>query len=164
MSEQDAIEADAIPERLSFTSPPALMTAVVASIVLLAFAMYGWWALGREIRQQITWPQATTLLVVIFAMIAIMLAVGYSRLWANEKGVIVRNGLFLRRYSLDEIAGVRLRPGDAWSTLLIKKDGELVRKPVLAIQFIEGESGQRKVVSLRRWLVANGASSEGIGG
>lgn len=151
-----------VPERLAYTSAPALMTAVVLSIVLLALSMFGWWALGREIREQITWLQAATLLFFIFLMIGIMLSIGYSRLWANEDGVTVRNGPVLRRYRIDQIAGVRLRPGDAWSSLLLKGDGELKRKPVLAIQFLEGETGQHKVVQLRRWLVAHGANSEGV--
>lgn len=152
----------AVPERLAYTSPPALMTAVVLSIVLMSSAMFGWWALGREIREQISWAQAATLLFFLFVMIAIMLSIGYSRLWADERGVTVRNGPVLRRYPIDQIAGVRLRPGDAWSSLLLKGGPELKRRPVLAIQFLEGEPGRRKVIELRRWLVAHGANSEGI--
>jgi len=151
------------PERLSYTSPPALMTAVVLSIVLLSASMFGWWAIGEEIRDKITWPQAGTLLFFVFLMIGMMLSIGYSRLWADERGVIVRNGPFIRRFSIAQIAGVRLRPGDAWTSLLIKTDGEeLKRQPVLAIQFLEGEAGRRKVVDLRRWLVAQGAGRDPV--
>ena len=32
---------------------------------------------------------------------------------------------------------------------------------MLAVQFLEGERGQRKVKEIRRWLVANGATSKG---
>lgn len=150
---------DQVPERLAFTSPPALMTGVVLSIVLLSCAMFGWYILGPEIRAQVTWVQAATLLFFVFFMIGVMLSVGYSRLWADESGVTVRNGPILRRYRIDQIAGVRLRKGDAWSYLLIKAPDELKRKPVLAIQSLEGESGQRKLIELRRWLVAHGATS-----
>ncbi|MDO5677341.1 MAG: hypothetical protein Q4G35_07515 [Propionibacteriaceae bacterium] len=154
-------EGEPLPERLAYTSPPALMTSVVLSIVLLSSAMFGWWAIGAEIREQITWFQAATLLFFVFVMIGIMLSIGYSRLWAADGVVTVRNGPILRRYPVDQIAGVRLRPGDAWSSLLIKSDGELKRKPMLAIQFLEGENGRRKLVDLRRWLKAQGATSEG---
>ncbi|QXT63869.1 hypothetical protein [Tessaracoccus palaemonis] len=156
-----APEAAPVPERLSYTSPPALMTAVVLSIVLLSVSMFGWWAIGEEIRDKITWPQAGTLLFFVFLMIGIMLSIGYSRLWADERGVIVRNGPFIRRFTIAQIAGVRLRPGDAWTSLLLKTgDGEEPkRQPVLAIQFLEGEAGRRKVVDLRRWLVARGAGA-----
>lgn len=150
---------DPVPERLAYTSPPALMTGVVLSIVLMSFAMFGWYTLGPEIRAQVTWLQAATLLFFVFFMIAVMLSVGYSRLWADKSGVTVRNGPILRRYPIDQIAGVRLRKGDAWSSLLIKGSDELKRKPVLAIQSLEGEAGQRKLIELRRWLVANGATS-----
>ena len=138
-----------LPERLSYTSGPALMTAVVASVVLLASSLFGWWALGKAIRDQITIPQAATLLFFLFFMIAVMLSIGYSRLWADDSGLTVRNGPIVRRYPLDQIAGLRLRPGDAWSTLLIKDGDALKRKPVLAIQFLEGERAQRKVRELR---------------
>ena len=151
-----------IPERLAYTSAPALMTSVVLSIVLLSFAMFGWYALGKEIRNQITWPQAATLLFFLFFMIGVMLSVGYSRLWANEEGLTVRNGPFLRKYPIENIAGVRLRKGDPWSSLLLKGGEELKRKPVLAIQSLEGEAAQRKLVELRRWLVANGATSRDV--
>ncbi|MFT3887181.1 MAG: hypothetical protein QM713_03325 [Arachnia sp.] len=155
-------EQQPVPERLSYTSPPALMTAVVLSMVLLAFAMFGWWQLGPEIRSQVTWAQGGTLLFFVLFMIFVMLSVGYSRLWASGDEVVVRNGPLIRRYRVDQIAGVRLRSGDAWSSLLIKRDGELKRQAVLAIQFLEGPSGQRKVVELRRWLVERGATSRDV--
>jgi len=135
------------------------MTSVVLSIVLLSFAMFGWYALGKEIRDQITWLQAGTLVFFMLFMIGVMLSVGYSRLWADESGITVRNGPIIRRYPIDSIAGVRLRKGDAWSSLLLKGDTELKKAPVLAIQSLEGEAAQRKIVELRRWLVANGATS-----
>ena len=143
-----AVSEQPVPDRLSYTSPPALMTAIIASIVLLASALFGWWALGPEIRQQVTLAQAGTLLFFVAVMIGVMLSIGYSRLWAQDGVVTVRNGPIVRRYPVDQIAGFRLRPGDAWSSLLIKDDGALQRKPVLAVQFLEGERGQRKVVDL----------------
>lgn len=148
--------------RLSYTSPATLMTAVVLSIVLLAFSLYGWWAIGTEIRNRVTWPQAATLLFFVLLMIGIMLSVGYSRLWADGDEVVIRNGPVLRRFPVSQIAGVRMRPGDAWASLLIKSDGVLNRKATLAIQSLEGEQAQRKVKELRRWLVAHGATSEGF--
>lgn len=152
---------DAAPERLAYTSVPALMTAVVLSIVLMSVSMFGWWALGPDIRAQVTWPQAATLLFFVVVMIGVMLSIGYSRLWAADGVVTVRNGPIVRRYPVEQIAGVRLRSGDAWSSLLVKDDGALKRRPVLAIQFLEGEGGKRKIVELRRWLKANGATSQG---
>ena len=152
-----------LPERLSYTSPPALMTGVVLSVILMSSALFGWWALGKEIRDRVTWPQAGTLLFFVLAHggphAVHRLLAGYG---PTRTGVTVRNGLFLRRYRIDEVAGVRLRPGDAWSSLLIKGGHEIRRRPVLAIQFLEGEAAQRKVVELRRWLVDHGATSRDV--
>ena len=151
-----------LPERLSYASGPALMTGVVLSIVLMSSALFGWWALGKEVRDRVTWAQAGTLLFFVLLMVAIMLSIGYSRLWADGDQVVVRNGPFLHRHPVASIAGVRMRPGDAWASLLIKGDGELKRRPVLAIQSLEGASGQAKLVDLRRWLVERGATSSDV--
>lgn len=151
-----------VPERLHYISSTVLATAAVLSIVLFSFAMYGWSAIGKDIRDRITWAQAGTLLFFLIVMVAMMLSLGYSRLWAEGDTVTVRNGPVVRRYTVDRIAGLRLRPGDAWAYLLIKHEGGVRRRAVLAIQSLEREKAQRKVRELRRWLVANGASSEGV--
>lgn len=151
-----------VPESLSFTSPPALMTAVLLSIITLIFSFYGWYAIGPDIRAQVSWPQVATLLLIVLGMIAIMLSIGYSRLWADDKGVIVRNGPVLRKFSVDQIAGLRLRSGDAWAYLLIKDNGTVKRRAVLSIQSLEGARGRRKLRELRAWLKVNGATSKGI--
>lgn len=155
-------KAEQVPERLAFTSPPALMTSVVLSGVVLMFSLYGWYAIGRDIRSQITLAQGATLVFFVVLMIGIMLSIGYSRLWADEKGVIVRNGPVLRKFSVDQIAGLRLRNGDAWAYLLIKNNGKVKRRAVLSIQQLEGARGKRKMRDLRAWLKANGGTSEGI--
>ncbi len=150
------------PERLSYTSAPALATGVVLSIVLMSFSLFGWWAIGKDVRDRVTWAQGGTLLLMVLLMVAIMLSVGYSHLWARDGMVVVRNGPIVHRYRVDQIAGVRLRPGDAWAGLIIKGDGEVKRRAVLAIQSLEGAGGQRKVVELRTWLVRNGATSRDV--
>ena len=161
-SDKPAAAERGTPERLAYASPPALMTSVVLSIVLLSFSFFGWWAIGKEIRDQITWPQAATLLFFVLLMIGIMLSVGYSRLWADEKGVTVRNGPVLRTFPVEQIAGLRLRSGDAWAYLLIKDGNGVKRRAVLSIQQLEGAQGKRKLRDLRAWLKTNGATSKGI--
>ncbi|RMB57752.1 PH domain-containing protein [Tessaracoccus antarcticus] len=158
----DGPEQATTPERLVFSSVPALLTSLLLSGILLVFALYGWYALGPEIRVQVTWTQAGTLLFFVLVMIGIMLSVGYSRLWADEKGVTVRNGPVLRKFSVDEIAGLRLRSGDAWAYLLIKDGTGVKRRAVLAIQQLEGAQGKKKLRDLREWLKAHGATSKDI--
>lgn len=155
--------APEVPQRLVFTSTAVLATSLVFSVILMISAMYGWYAIGVGIRSQISWVQLATLVFFILLMIGIMLSVGYSRLWADEDGVSVRNGPVLRKFSLDEIAGVRLRQGDAWAYLLIKDGhGGVRRRAVLAIQQIEGDKARAKRSQLRAWLKANGANAAGV--
>ncbi len=152
-----------VPKRLAFTSVPALATSLVLSAVLFIAVMYGWYAIGPEIRSRVTFAQSITLLVVALGMVAIMMSVGYSRLYADERGVIIRNGPVLRKFRIDQVAGLRLRDGDPWAYLLVKDgEGGVRRRAVLAIQQMEGARGKRKVSQVRRWLKANGATSHGI--
>lgn len=154
--------APKLPERLQFTSVAALVTSIVGSVVLLLAAMWGWYAIGASIRAQVTWPQAATLLFFLVFMIAMMLSIGYSRIWADEDGVVIRNGPVLRKFRIEEVAGLRLRDGDPWAYLLVKHNGGVRRRAVLAIQSLEGARAKRKIRVLRAWLKAKGANSEGI--
>jgi len=153
-----------VPRKLSYISTPVLATAVILSMVLLAGALWVWYELGPEIRAQVTWLQAATLLFFVIFMIGVMLAVGYSHVWAAEGEVVIRNGPVMRRFRTEQIAGLRLRKGDPWAYLLVKDpEGDGVRRrAVLAIQSVEGEGAEKKVRELRSWLKANGASSEGV--
>lgn len=155
-------ESEAVPEKLNFTSTPALLTALLLSIVLMMSALFGWYALGHDIRSQMTWAQGGTLLFFVLFMIAMMLSLGYSRLWADESGITVRNGPRVRRYRIDEVAGLRMRSGDAWAYLLVKVDGRAEKRAVLAIQHLEGDGAKRKLRQLRAWLKANGATSKDV--
>lgn len=154
-----------VPEKLSYVSTTVLAVGVVFSVIILAGSLWVWYALGKEIRDQVTWPQAATLLFFVMVMIAMMLAIGYSHLWAANGEVVIRNGPVMRRIKVENIAGLRLRRGDAWAYVLEKDpeaDGGIRKRATLAIQSMEGEKAQRKVRELRQWLVANGASSEGV--
>lgn len=153
----------AIPKRIVFTSTAVLVTALLFSVVLMISAMYGWYAIGPSIRSQMSNFQVGTLAFFVLVMVAIMLSLGYSRLWADEDGIVVRNGPVLRRFRVDEVVGVRLRQGDAWGYLLVKQpDGVVRKRAVLAIQQLEGTKAREKRLVLRAWLKANGASSQGV--
>ena len=150
---------------LSYLSIPSLATSVILSMILLAGALFLWYALGPEVRAQVTMPQAATLLFFVMFMLAAMLLIGYSHLWAADGEVVIRNGPFMRRHKVEDIAGLRLRKGDPWAYLLVKDpkaEGGLHKYGVLAIQSLEGKAAGKKVRQLRRWLKANGATSEGI--
>lgn len=163
VAEGEGISSPKVPQRLAFTSVPALLTSLVLSVTLFIAVLYGWYAIGPGIRGQISGFQAITLLVVAVGMLGIMMSVGYSRLYADERGVVIRNGPVRRKFSIDQVAGLRLRDGDPWAYLLVKDGkGGVRRRAVLAIQQLEGVRGKRKVTTVRRWLKANGATSRGV--
>ena len=162
-TDPEATPSVKVPARLAFTSVPALLTSLVLSAVLFIAVLYGWYAIGPDIREQVSVSQAITLLVVALGMVAIFMSVGYSRLYADERGVIIRNGPVLRKFTIEQVAGLRLRDGDPWAYLLVKDGaGGVRRRAVLAIQQLEGVRAKRKVTQVRRWLKANGATSKGI--
>lgn len=163
IGQAEGVTSTKVPQRLAFTSVPALLTSLVLSVTLFISVLYGWYAIGPEVRGQISGSQAITLLMVALAMLVIMLSIGYSRLYADERGVVIRNGPVRRQFSIDEVAGVRLRDGDPWAYLLVKDGkGGVRRRAVLAIQQLEGVRGKRKITAVRRWLKDNGATSQGI--
>ena len=163
VAEGEGMPSPKVPQRLAFTSVPALLTSLVLSVTLFIAVLYGWYAIGPEIRGQISGFQAITLLVVAVGMLGIMMSIGYSRLYADERGVVIRNGPVRRKFSIDQVAGLRLRDGNPWAYLLVKDGkGGVRRRAVLAIQQLEGFRGKRKVSQVRRWLKANGATSQGI--
>lgn len=141
-------------KRLDYVSRPVMWTALVGSIVLMTAAMYGWFALGKDIRDRITGLQLGTLIFFVLIMVAMMLSIGYSRLWANADGVTVRNMFRVKTFGLDEIIGVRFREGDPWAFLLLRDPSadEPKRHAILAIQSLERAEATTKVLKLRQWL------------
>lgn len=139
---------------LDYLSRPMMWTALVGSIVLMVSAMYGWFAIGREIRERITALQAGTLVFFVLVMVAMMLSIGYSRLWANPDGITVRNMFRVKTFPVSDVMGVRLRPGDPWAFLLVRDpaSSEPKRHAILAIQSMEREQATTKVLRLRQWL------------
>lgn len=162
MEPQEQPEATDVPKRLNFTSVPALATGIGLSALLLVAAMVGWYAIGPDVRAQVSWGQGAIWLTLIFIMLAIMLSVGYSRLWADENGVSIRNGPMFKRLPVSAVAGLRLRKGDPWMYVLVKGTEGLEKVPVLAVQSLEGNTARRKVNQLRAWLKANGATSKDV--
>ncbi|MDO4783531.1 MAG: PH domain-containing protein [Propionibacteriaceae bacterium] len=139
---------------LDYVSRPVMWTALAGSVVLMVAAMYGWFSLGQEIRVSISGLQLGTLVFFVLVMVAIMLSVGYSRMWANADGVTVRNMFRVRTFAPDDIVGVRFREGDPWAYLLLRDEGadEPKRHAILAIQSLERAEATTKVLRLRQWL------------
>ena len=139
---------------LQFMTRPAMLTGLAGSVALMLGAMWVWSALGSDIRSRVTVLQAGTLVFFVLLMVAMMLSIGFSKVWADGNGVTTRNVFRVRTHPLSEVLGVRLRHGDPWAYLLVRDpdSDEPKRHAILAIQSLEGERGMNKVLQLRKWL------------
>ena len=89
-------EGSVEPKSLSYVSVPALLTAIILSMVLLSGALYFWWVLGPNVRAQVSLLQLATLVLFLIVMLLMVLGVGYSHVWAGDGQVVVRNGPFIK--------------------------------------------------------------------
>ncbi|GAA1372281.1 hypothetical protein GCM10009638_04420 [Luteococcus sanguinis] len=141
---------------LEFRSLPALMMGGVLSTVLVLAALLGWVMLGGEIRQQFNIPQILTLIGFIVIIIGIMMAIGLSKLVADDTGITVRNGLRTNHFGWDEITDVQLSEGDPWAYLVTTRlddQGYEKNHMVLAIQSSEGPAAQQHATQLRELVL-----------
>lgn len=142
-----------VPTRIVVWPRVASITAIVLSAVLVVAALLGWWALPESVRIQFSIEQVMTLIGFVIFMVGLMLALGLSRVRADEAGLMIRNGVRVHRYRWDEIRGVRFRPGDPWAYLLLdntperrERSGEQYRRQqMIAVQSPDGARARRAV-------------------
>jgi hypothetical protein len=127
--------------------PYVLAVVVVAGMVVLAVAMPSNWALGDRIG-----------LVVIGLIIASVLhMLARSRVTADDRGLIVVNGLRTHEYEWAEILGVSMGEGAPWPTLDLA-DGSTI--PAMGIQASDGDRAHRAVAELAALVHERGEASE----
>lgn len=115
--------------------PYVLAAVVVAGMVVLAVAMPSNWALGDRIG-----------LVVIGLMVAgVLHMLARSRVTADDRGLIVVNGLRTHEYEWAEVLGVSMGEGAPWPTLDLA-DGSTL--PAMGIQASDGDRARRAVAEL----------------
>jgi Bacterial PH domain len=115
--------------------PYVLAVVVVAGMVVLAVAMPSDWALGDRIG-----------LVVIGLMVAgVLHMLARSRVTADDRGLIVVNGLHTHEYEWAEVLGVSMSEGAPWPTLDLA-DGST--RPAMGIQASDGDRARRAVAEL----------------
>jgi PH (Pleckstrin Homology) domain-containing protein len=128
--------------------PYVLAVVVVAGMVALAVAMPSNWALGDRVG-----------LVVIGLFVAgVLHMLARSRVTADDRGLIVVNGLRTHEYEWAEVLGVSMSEGAPWPTLDLA-DGTTL--PAMGIQASDGDRARRAVVELAALLHERGEARPG---
>lgn len=135
-----------------------LRWAIGFSVVLIALSLWGWYALGADIRNQFTAFQIATLIFFELVMIGLMMAMGLSTVTADDQGLTVRNLVRTTRLRWDEIAEIRFRHGDPWAYAVLNDDPiDPTRRMLLGVQATDGAACDQAVAELRELLAASRA-------
>lgn len=136
-----------------------LVWALVLSVLLVAGALIGWFALGAEVRADFTVPQVATLALFVVGLVAAMLALGLSKVAATDAGLEVRNAFSVKVHPWERIDSIRFVRGDPWAYLVLGTEGtgrdpdDPERRPMLGIQASDGDRSQQMVDRVRAELV-----------
>jgi hypothetical protein len=94
--------------------------------------------------------QVITLLLVLFAIIGVIMAVGMSSVRADHAGLEIRNAVRTHTIDWQQVHGLVYRDGDPWPTLLINNRDDPDKIMLLGIQRTDHERADRAVATLRR--------------
>lgn len=125
----------------------ALALVVVTGMVVLAAAMPSTWGLGDRIG-----------FVVIGLIVAgILHILARSRVTADDRGLVLVNGLRTHEFEWAEVLGVSMTVGAPWPTLDLA-DGSTV--PAMGIQASDGDRAHRAVADLLALIHERGEARE----
>lgn len=125
------------------------IVAAVAGLALIVMFIAIAVAFPSDIANQFTFAQVATLILLLTATLALLNAVGRSRVKAEDSGLTVVNGYRAHRLAWDEIEAIGYREGAPWPVVL-KKDGDSIS--ILALQSSDGEQTWKAVGRLRAFL------------
>ena len=118
---------------VAYGSCVALVAMTVAIIV----------ALPGDIRAQVTFSQALTLLATVLAMMLVLHGMGRSLVRVDDTGITVVNGFRKHRLEWPDVKGVALPEGAPWPTLVTQDDDRVM---LFAIQRSSGLAPLREAV------------------
>jgi hypothetical protein len=127
--------------------PYVLAVAVVAGMIVLAVAMPSPWALGDRL--------GLVAIGLIVAGILHMLA--RSRVTADDRGLVIVNGLRTHEYEWAEILGVSMAEGAPWPTLDLADGSTII---AMGIQASDGARADRAVAELTALVHERGEAGE----
>lgn len=141
------------------SEPPALprtwrpfgvrLAGVALGTGLLVICLFAWIGLPDEIRDQVTFLQRTTLVLLGLLAFSAWFALVRSRAVATDGGLTVVNGYRRREFEWAELVAIHLPPGAPWAILDLA-DGTTC--PVMAIQGSDGARARQALVELRALL------------
>lgn len=127
-----------------------LIWAIGFTVVLVFGMILGWFALDAHIREQFTWFQVATLILIAGVLIGFMMGLGMSIVVANEKGLRIRNAISTRRLTWAEVGRIDYRHGDPWAYVtLAGTEDDPVRRQMIGIQSTDGQRAHESVRRLR---------------
>lgn len=100
-------------------------------------------ALPADIRAQVTFSQALTLLATVLAMMLVLHGMGRSLVRVDDAGITVVNGFRKHRLEWPDVKGVALPEGAPWPTLVTQDDDRVM---LFAIQRSSGLAPLREAV------------------
>lgn len=120
------------------------------TILLVAGAALGWFALPEYLRERFNAFQIITLIIILGLLIGFMMGLGLSKVTADEEGLRIRNGISSRRLRWAEIGDITYRHGDPWAYVVIAgTEDDPVRRQLIAIQSTDGQRAHNAVQVLR---------------
>ncbi|MGD7708042.1 PH domain-containing protein [Propionibacteriaceae bacterium Y2011] len=134
-----------------------IITASVFTVLLVGGSLIGWFTLPGSIQDRFTFGQVATLLVILGVMLLVMWMLALSFVGTDVNGLRFRNGVRTHRLGWQEVRRIRLRPGDPWAVVLLRRTdaaGEPVQRMMMGIQSADGERARDAVRTINDHLAA----------
>lgn len=127
------------------------LAGIFFTVLLFLVCTAVWFAFDPEIRAAFTISERVTAVAMGLGIIAIVYALGRSRLTVAGERVTVVNGYRRRQYERNEVVNLSMRRGEPWARLDLS-DGSSV--PVMGIQSADGPRSEVALQAARDALEA----------
>lgn len=127
------------------------LAGIFFTVLLFLVCTAVWFAFDPEIRAAFTISERVTAVAMGLGIIAIVYALGRSRLTVAGERVTVVNGYRRRLYERNEVVNLSMRRGEPWARLDLS-DGSSV--PVMGIQAADGPRSEVALQAAREALEA----------
>lgn len=133
---------------------PRIAALVFAIVLVVTFGML-WWSFDEQTKEAVNTVQRITVIIVLGTGIALLYAMGRSKLVATGAGLTLVNGFRRREYEWAEVIAIRMPPGAPWPTLDLA-DGTTVS--ALGIHGSDGARARDAVLEVKALLESRGSA------
>lgn len=130
---------------------PRIAAAVFSFVLVGAFA-YLWLSFDQQTKDQVNLFQKLTVVALVGTGVALLYAMGRSKVVADDHGLVVVNGFRRREYEWAEVIAIQMPPGAPWPRLDLA-DG--TTRPVLGIHGSDGRRATDAVAELKALLAGH---------